>query len=739
MAKKKFEKVDDDELVALVESGVKGSTGTWLNSSDLTRERRMATYEYAGLPLGHLAPEGVSGIVSSDTTETIEAYLAVISDLMLNNEKIAKFVPYDQTPAALKAAREASDIVNYCVFKKNNGWSLMNTWVKSSLLWKNAIIRWDYVEDFRYEYEEFDEISQEALDEKLGDKNVEIAGELLISSRTDGIYYTDVRLKKKIDLSRVKIENIPQESFRISRDATSLDDATFVGIQIDLTRSEIRNEYPEMASEIKDWDDLGDENWTSEYSEEIAARKEVTGQSYHATNDRDNTTTLEANQVITVTECWVRVDRDGDGIAELKHIIMAGYHILFEEDVACINLASICPFEVPYEFYGLSVADMTRSSTLASTAILRGFVENTYLTNYSPRLADPNVVDFSALQNMKPKDIIATNGAPQGAVAMLQPETISTGTVPLLQHLQTNKEQATGMSKAAQGLNDELYVSGNSETKLAMTQTAAQKRIQHIARIFSETGFKRLAEGVYREMKANMKESMTPDYTGVYANVDISKLPNHMDMIVDVDLGENSNANKREKLTVIATQLLPLVREGGQEIILRPDVTAILANNLLASMDENPLDYLEDYNSEEFKNKAKESAEKKQKEAEEAKKLVTDAEKTQMDLARANVNYTNVQASNAIQDNTKQLAVAIDRHQQEWEKLRQEALKNEVEPTQMPNMDQTIQKATALISGIGQPSDSGGGILDAAVREMGIEPEQALQALKGLMQGGPPQ
>jgi len=738
MAKKKFEKVDDEALLLLVETGVKGSTGSWLNSSDLTRERRMATYEYAGLPLGHLSPEGVSGIVSSDTTETVEAYLAVISELMLNNEKIAKFTPYDQTPAALKAAQDASDVVNYCVFKKNDGWTLLNTWIKASLLWKNSIIRWDYVEDFKYDYEEFEEISQESLDEKLGEPDVEIAGDLLISSRSDGIYYTDVRLKKKIDKSRVKIENIPQEGFRISRDATSLDDATFVGIELELTRSEIRSEYPDMAKEISDWDDLGDEHWSTEYSEEIAARKEVTGQSYHSHSSSDDYATLEASQVVTLTECWIKVDRDGDGIAELKHIIIAGDHVLFEEDVDTIALASICPFEVPYEFYGLSVADMTRSSTLASTAILRGFVENTYLTNYSPRLADPNVVDFSALQNMKPKDIIATNGAPQGAVAMLQPETISTGTVPLLQHLQVHKEQATGMSKAAQGLNDELYVSGNSETKLAMTQTAAQKRIQHIARIFAETGFKRLAAGVYSTMRKNMKKTMTPNYTGVYANVDIDKLPAHMDMSVDVDLGENSNANKRSKLTMIATELLPLIREGGQEMILRPDVTAVLANNLLSSLDENPLDYIQDYNSEEFKEKAKGDAEKKQKEAEEAKQMAADAEKTQMDLAKANVNYTNVQASNAIQDNTKQLAVAMDRHQQEWEKLRQEALKNEVEPPKMPDMNQTIQKAMQLISGMGIPQE-GGGVLDDAVRKMGIEPEQALQVIQKMMQSGPPQ
>jgi len=118
--------------------------------------------------------------------------------------------------------------------------------------------------------------------------------------------------------------------------------------------------------------------------------------------------------------------------------------------------------------------------------------------------------------------------------------------------------------------------------------------------------------------------------------------------------------------------------------------------------------------------------------------MATDAEKTQMDLAKANVNYTNVQASNAIQDNTKQLAVAMDRHQQEWEKLRQEALKNEVEPPKMPDMNQTIQKAMQLISGMGIPQE-GGGVLDDAVRKMGIEPEQALQVIQKMMQSGPPQ
>ena len=291
----------------------------------------------------------------------------------------------------------------------------------------------------------------------------------------------------------------------------SIEDASFVGIQSILTRSEIRKMWPDVADSIgeDEWDELGDDGtWdgNTSYAGDIAARKFVTGQSYQSGRMSQDVTELEANREVTITECWINVDRDGDGVAELKHIIIAGDTILYEQDVELIPLACLSPIDIPYEFYGLSIADFTRSSTLASTAILRGFVENTYLTNYSPKLADPNVVDFSALQNMKPKQIIPTNGNPNGAVSALPPEAISTGTVPLLAHLQTIKEQATGMSKAAQGLNDSLYVSGNSEQKLAAVQSASQKRIQHIARRFAETGMKRLCIGVYRTMRKVFKD-----------------------------------------------------------------------------------------------------------------------------------------------------------------------------------------------------------------------------------------
>lgn len=706
------EAVSDEQLINLIESGIQNSTGDWLNSSDLAKERLKATYEYAGVADSHLMPQGVSTIVDTSTTEVVEAYTAILCDLFLSNQRIARFVPYDETPGGFKAAKDAAAVTNYCIFKKNNGWEMLQQWMKSSLLWKNSVIRWDYVEDYEYVFEEYEQISQAKLDELLSDDSIEVVGDLEfdnVATRDEAtgedeveLMYLNVRVRKTINKSRVKLELIPPENFRISRDATCIEDAQFVGIQTDMTRSEIRKYWPEASDTVDNWDELGDnQSWlgASKYSQDVSARKQVTGQEYYQGSTQQQLLPLEANREVTVTECWIRVDRDGDGIAELKRFIIIGTHILYEEDAESIPLSSIVPIDIPHEYYGLSMADFARSSTLASTAILRGFVENTYLTNYSPKLADPNVVDFSALQNMKPKQIIPTNGSPNGAVQALAPETISTGTVPLLTHLQLIKEQATGMSKAAQGLNDALYVSGNSEQKLSAVQSAAQKRIQHIARRFAETGFKRLIAGVYETMHKHMKGKIKYNLDGVYGEVDMNALPSKMDVEIFLDIGENSNSTMIQKLSKVGAEVLPALNQQGAGMVIKPEAPAVLATKLLEAMNLDSNDFLEDYTTDEFKQKAAQAIQKQTAMAQQKMEVENQKAMTDVALAKANVDYTASQAMNTQTDNARQLAVAIDRHFQEWAELSVKAVKEGAELPPHPSFEEIVMVADQLMRG----------------------------------------
>jgi hypothetical protein len=734
------ENVGDEELLAMIEQGVMNSVGDFLNSSDLARERQKATYEYGMIPQFHLTPQGVSQIVSSDTVEAVEGYLAIIAELMFNNNKLARFIPVGANPSDYHNAKVASDLVNYTIFKQNNGWEILNTWVKSALLWKNSIVRWEFIEDFDYSFEEYDTISQENLDILLADDELEVLGKLkyeqeLVTNEETGnaeyaTVYKDVRLKRKHNKTRILIKNVHPECFRITRDAHSLDDAAFVGIQIDMTRSEVRKFFPDIAQDI-DWDQIGDGSydWATKYTEEQAARKRLVGEEYWLGGNSRELFPSEANRQLTVIECWLRVDRDGDGIAELKHFIIAGSTILLEEDCESIPLATLCPFEVPHEFFGLSVADMIRPATMATTAIMRGFVENVYLTNYSPKLADPNVVDFSALQNMKPKQIIATNGNPQGAVAALTPDTISQGTVPLLELLQQHKEQATGLSKAAQGLNDTLYVSGNSDEKMARAQSAAQMRIQYMARRFAETGFTRLVNGVYKTLRTKLKGKTVKyyDQNDFFKSVDPATLPDNMLMTIDADVGENSNSNVIKKMEMIGSKLIPALSQAGAGGAVSPQAAVRIACKTLEAMDLDPLDFLVDYTTDEFKQQAEQSRQGEV--AAQEKKQKLEEQKLMLDMAQrqATLDLTNIQSKNAMQDNAKQLMVALDKSQQEWAKIYVTAAKEGVELPPHRAIEELLGIAKAVIkSDISDASAPQGSTAPANLPGPAMAPEQAM-------------
>ena len=709
----KKNKVTDEEVIAEIANLRSQSNGSFLNNADLQRERQKATYEYAGQAIGHLGPQGVSTIVDSSTTEVVDGYTSILSELLFDNNRIAKFKATTSEPEEVRNTKVAEDLTNHEIFIANNGWEALNTWVKASLMWKNAAIRWDWCEEFVYEYEEFEEIDEVKLDELMGDENVDILGELTYKEDLNyndpenpqaSYTYIDVKIRRKEMKSGVRITNIPHENFSVDRNATSMESFSYIGITEEgLTKSDLRMRFPKLFKPSFDrWDELSKE--IEAYNLDEATRKQVTGQ--NDSNIFDTVSRLDANQSYTITECWIRVDRDGDGISELKRFITSGDLIIEEEYVESVNVAVLCPIEIPYEFYGLSMADITRPSTLTSTAILRGFVENTYLTNYSPRLADPNTVDFSALQNMKPKQIIPTVGAPAGAVAMLQPENISPGTVPLLQQMQTIKEQANGLSKASQGLNDTLYTSGNSEGKLGQVQSAAQKRIQHIARRYVQTGLERLVTGVYKSIRKNAVQSKGYlDRDGMYKLVKIADLPKRIHFGVSANIGENSNENLEKKYANVGA-ILGRLAESGRQVVIKESADARLASIAIQAMDMDPMDFIEDYNSPEFEKRV-EDQRNEMKVAGEKEIAIKELVANYDILAKeANARYLSTQADNAMQDNAKQLVVAMDKHYQEWAKLMTEADKNKTPRPQMPDFSQMSEVAYELIQEYGPANNA---------------------------------
>ena len=69
-------------------------------------------------------------------------------------------------------------------------------------------------------------------------------------------------------------------------------------------------------------------------------------------------------------------------------------------------------------------------------------------------------------------------------------------------------------------------------------------------------------------------------------------------------------------------------------------------------------------------------------------------------MAEANVQFTGAEIKNKLDDNAKQLAVAIDKHYQEWADLHIKAAKEEVQKMPpKPEFDHIIQVARQILNG----------------------------------------
>jgi hypothetical protein len=733
MSKHKIEKVDDDMLIESIDRNIRNATGGYTGSSDAAKRRENSVYEMSLEPKGDLTPQGVSKIVSSDSAEIAEGYTALLTKLLLDNNKLALFTPYSNEVASIKASQIASDVVNYCLFNSNpDGWTKLETWIKSAVVFGNSALTWGWEEDFDYEVEEYDTIQEAVLDQILSDRNIEIVGDLQLQDSdffspedSGGIIYENVRLRRKIDKSGVKIKNIAPESFLIDKAAESVAEARFVGLVTDMTHSEIRINWPDFTGNLSE---IGEESSfrDSEWSLESHARKQSAGVD-NWINDDDAED--EANTSITVVECWIRSDRDGDGIAELVHVIKAGDTILEEEDASYVPIAILNPIEIPHEFYGLSLLDMARPQTQATTAIMRGFVENVYFGNYGRTLADPNVVDFAALQNPLPKQIIATNGSPSNAIQQLQPEPISPGTAGMLEFLGLQKEQSTGLTKTAMGLNDTLFVSGNSEQKMGSAQSSAQIRIEHIARRFVEGGIKDLCRGVLKEMRANLKNPLRYKTDKGYASLTMEELqtmPSNMDLEIQANLGENSNQNVGMKLTQVA-ELLPMMAENPESApYVNPMAAFNLATDILANMGLDPTRFLVDPSDEE----AQQQIQQRQKEASDlnSKAKQLEVEKAELDAstAVANISFLKTEVDNKKIDNKRQLLEAEDESNRKWAEIAIKAQGTEGAqlPTKIPVNFKDLYQDTETEEKEAEEVQAQGEQLAQAVME---NPDQAMQ------------
>lgn len=480
--------------------------------------------------------DGRSKVVATKVRDTIRAVKPSLMRVFLSTSKPVEFVPRGPEDVAL--AEQATEFMHY-EFQRLNGYRVLNDAFHDALIKKQGIIKAYWKTYPRAEIYTYTDLSDDEYTFLVSDDDVTVLEHSVeVSIEVDEMGMEIELPTHSVKISRIEedgelcIESVPPEEFFINRDARSLNDAYVVA-----HRTEMRaGDLIEMGFDPEEILDLDDFASGSEMTEaEIYER-----QGYDEDFDEDEQDPAMKN--IAVTEAYMRIDVDGTGVPVLHKAILGGtrYKLLDIEPCDEIPFAKLEVDPEPHTFYGRSLAEIVMDDQDASTAILRGILDNVAMTN-NPRIGIVDgAVNVDDIMNNEIGAVVRMRQ--QGAVQDLAVPFTAGQTLGALTYMDQLVEQKTGVSRASMGLDPDAM---QSTTKAAVQATiqAAAGQVEVMVRNLAD-GVRDLFGIMLRLMIKNSNEEKMMRISGQFVPIDPRVWDAEMDVSINVGLGTGREEDK---------------------------------------------------------------------------------------------------------------------------------------------------------------------------------------------------
>jgi hypothetical protein len=263
------------------------------------------------------------------------------------------------------------------------------------------------------------------------------------------------------------------------------------------------------------------------------------------------------------------VDFDDDGIAERRCIVRLGKKMLDNYECSHVQIAAWSPYIIPHKFTGLSPADLISDAQRIGTDILRAQLDNLALANNQETvvLTDSQgnpLADLDDLLNRRTGGIMRerTPGAIRPYVERWQ----GVEAMPMIEQLQTIKENRTGYTRYSAGLDgDSLNKTATGVTKI---MNASQKRQKLMGRICAEALVAPTFRGIFKTLTDYCMEKLSIRLNGNYVQYDPQEWRDGYDMTINVGIGQGDEIQQAAMLQQIAGAQMALMQSpmGGRVV-----------------------------------------------------------------------------------------------------------------------------------------------------------------------------
>jgi hypothetical protein len=535
--------MDSGRLQGILQAEIDDAIG--MLDSETTTERGNAIDYYLRKSYGNEV-EGRSQVVTGEVAEVVDGALPQLIRVFTSSDELGRFEPVG--PGDEEGAKQATDYANWVFYKDNRGFALLHDWFKDALLEKTGTLKAYWQEKIDVDEEIYKGLTDNELLLLMSDGTRQIVAQETVTEEVaspagvvSGGTTHNVICQKRTKAGRIQIDVVPPEELIVSKKATCVEDAPFIAHRRLATRSELiaMGFDADQVNSMPAYNSL-------DFTEERLARYSP-GEEPFEQESLD-----ESMQQVEVFECYIYVDFDGDGIAELRQIFYGGQKILVWADGSDANIKTdyipfhvICPLPVPHKFFGQSLADRVMDIQLIKSTVTRQILDNIYLINNARSEVVEGQVNLDDLLNVTPGGVVRTK-AP-GMVRGLTVPDVTGSAFPLLAYFDGIQSKRSGVSDVQQGLDPNILQNVTAAAVAATTQ-AAQGKLELVARIFAETGVKSLFKGILHLLCKYQDKARIIRMRGKYIEMDPREWSNQYDVSISVGLGTGS---KQEQMTML--------------------------------------------------------------------------------------------------------------------------------------------------------------------------------------------
>jgi hypothetical protein len=500
----------DADLLHIIDTAVQDTTAF---DATFMRENEDLLDRYLGNPYGDEKAEQ-SKVISNDVMDVVEADMPALARIFLGTGDVIKFKPNKtRDEADVKEADLKTKYVNWQIRDQDWSFPTLLGWIKNTEIQKTGVIKYfieETTEIEEHRKEGFSDAELALFEESLEGEDVK---SIEITERSeeneDGTF--DVLFKVEKTRKEVKLKNVPLERFMITRNAESKNDAAVVGDLEETTRGELLARGFKKSL-IKKIPESGNKAETQGGTSGNAA---TTGSRLENIRDEDEGGANDALsfsdwalETVELEDIYIMVDFDKDGIAERRHILRSGDIILENEVFNHVPYAIMSSIIMPHKAIGRSRAEIVVPTARTKTAVLRGMMDNIYAVN-KPRIAANTNVNMDDLLVMRPNGVIRSKGeGPVGndLLPIVIPY-IGDKALQVVQYLDQARANSTGQLMASQGL-DADSLGKETATRFEGVEKASEAKVELVARVIAETGFRDLYQGV-AWLDANFQDTET--------------------------------------------------------------------------------------------------------------------------------------------------------------------------------------------------------------------------------------